>query len=177
MRLTGPGRSGLQKMMELDFNCILPDLLLVKMDIATMAHSLEGRNPFLSKELLEFVPGLNNLFKIRGTQTKYLLRRLYEKYLPSTLVSEPKRGFEVPLRQWVDKELKKELIYDYLSSTDSFCNRFVAPAFIQQLLDRKVNLSDEKRAKILYTLFALDVWYKKAYLPLSQHETTYHENA
>ena len=135
-----------------------------------MAHSLEGRSPFLSKELLEFVPGLPDNFKIRGTQTKYLLRRLSEKYLPATLVSQPKRGFEVPLRQWVDKELK-ELIYDYLSSTDSFCNRFVAPAFIQQLLDRKVNLSDEKRAKILYTLFALDVWYKKAYLPLSQRET------
>ncbi len=168
--LNRTGRSGLQKMMELDFNCILPDLLLVKMDIATMAHSLEGRSPFLSKELLEFVPGLPDHFKIRGTQTKHLLRRLSEKYLPATLVSQPKRGFEVPLRQWVDKELK-ELIYDYLSSTDSFCNRFVAPAFIQQLLDRKVNLSDEKRAKILYTLFALDVWYKKAYLPLSQHET------
>lgn len=160
--------SGLQKMMEMDFNCILPDILLVKMDIATMAHSLEGRSPFLSKELLEYVPGLPDNYKVRGTQTKYLLRSLAEKYLPETLVGQPKRGFEVPLRQWVDHELK-EMIAGYLQAADSFSHRFVEPAFIQNLLNRKLNLSDEKRAKMLYTLFALDVWYKKAYLPLTRN--------
>lgn len=163
-QLNHSNRSGLQKIMELDFNCILPDILLVKMDIATMAHSLEGRSPFLSKELLEYVPSLPDDYKIRGTQTKYLLRSLAEKYLPETLVGQPKRGFEVPLRQWVDKELK-ELIFDYLLSADSYSRRFVEPAFINMLLDRKLRLSDEKRAKMLYTLFALDVWYKNAYLP------------
>lgn len=159
--------SGLQKMMEMDFNCILPDILLVKMDIATMAHSLEGRSPFLSKELLEYVPGLPDNHKVRGTTTKYLLRSLAEKYLPETLVGQPKRGFEVPLRQWVDNELK-EMIAGYLQAADSYSRRFVEPAFINNLLNRKLNLSDEKRAKMLYTLFALDVWYKKAFLPLTQ---------
>lgn len=167
-QLNQSGGSGLQKMMEMDFNCILPDILLVKMDIATMAHSLEGRSPFLSKELLEYVPGLPDDFKIRGTRTKYLLRRLAEKYLPDTLVGQPKRGFEVPLRQWVDKELK-ELIFDYLLSADSVSSRFVSPAFIGDLLERRIRISDEKRAKMLYTLFALDVWYKKAYLPFTRH--------
>ena len=69
-QLNNTGHSGLQKMMEMDFNCILPDILLVKMDIATMAHSLEGRSPFLSKELLEYVPGLPDNFKVRGTQDR-----------------------------------------------------------------------------------------------------------
>lgn len=166
--LNKSGHSGLQKMMEMDFNCILPDILLVKMDIATMAHSLEGRSPFLSKELLEYVPGLPDNYKVRGTTTKYLLRTLAEKYLPETLVGQPKRGFEVPLRQWVDKELN-EMITDYLQSADAYFRHFVEPDFVSKLLQRKLKLSDEKRAKMLYTLFALEVWYKKAYLPFTRN--------
>src|SRR4030095_13280318 len=88
--------TGLQKLMNLDFDNILSGNLLVKMDIATMAHSLEGRSPTLSKELLEYVPGLQDSLKIRGSQTKYLLRKLAEKYLPAELIHQPKRGFEIP---------------------------------------------------------------------------------
>ena len=58
--------TGLQKIMNLDFDNILAGNLLVKMDIATMAHSLEGRSPLLSKELLEYVPGLQDSLKIKG---------------------------------------------------------------------------------------------------------------
>jgi len=152
--------SGLQKIMLMDFNCILPDILLVKMDIATMANSLEGRSPFLSKELMELVPGLKDEFKIRGKTTKYLLRQLATKYLPGELINQPKRGFEPPLKQWVDKELK-DIIFDYLGKTDSFANNFVQKTFIQDLLHRRVKVSDEKRAKMLYSLFALNVWYTK----------------
>jgi asparagine synthase (glutamine-hydrolysing) len=86
------GLTGLQKIMNLDFDNILAGNLLVKMDIATMAHSLEGRSPLLCKNLLEYVPSINDSFKIKGTQTKYILRKLSEKYLPSELINQPKRG-------------------------------------------------------------------------------------
>lgn len=155
--------SGLQKIMLMDFNSILPDILLVKMDIATMASSLEGRSPFLAREILEYAPGLPDRLKIKGTTTKYLLRRLAARYLPEELIHQPKRGFEVPLKQWVDRELK-DVIFSYLQSGDSYAAGYAEKTFIRQLLDRKVKVSDEKRAKMLYTLFALDVWYKKCYL-------------
>ena len=58
--------TGLQKIMNLDFDNILAGDLLVKMDIATMAHSLEGRSPLLSKELLEYIPALPDHYKIKG---------------------------------------------------------------------------------------------------------------
>src|SRR5262249_46299903 len=86
--------SGLQKIMNLDFDNILAGVLLVKMDIATMANSLEGRSPLLCKELLEYVPCINDAYKIKGVQTKYILRKLAEKYLPGELINQPKRGFE-----------------------------------------------------------------------------------
>ena len=158
--LKGSSLSGLQKLMMMDFNAILPDILLVKMDIATMASSLEGRSPFLCKEMLEYAPGLPDNYKVRGTKTKYLLRQLAVKYLPGELINQPKRGFEVPLKQWVDKELK-DIIFAYLSSVDSYADNFIDKQFIRQLLERKIKVSDEKRAKMLYTLFALNVWHTK----------------
>jgi asparagine synthase (glutamine-hydrolysing) len=154
--------SGLQKIMDLDFDNILAGNLLVKMDIATMAHSLEGRSPLLCKKLLEYVPSINDSFKIKGTQTKYLLRKLAEKYLPSELINQPKRGFEIPLKKWIDGQLK-ELIEAYLFSSASYNNNFVDSKFVRNLWERKVKIGDEKRAKMLWTLFALEVWHKKVY--------------
>ncbi|MES2850885.1 MAG: asparagine synthase (glutamine-hydrolyzing) [Bacteroidota bacterium] len=154
--------SGLKKLMQLDFDTNLFNDLLVKMDIASMANSLEGRSPFLSKELLEYAPGMNDNFKIKGSTTKYLLRQLAKKYLPAELINQPKRGFEIPLKKWVDNELK-EIIFDYLSPGNAFSRQFVNTAFIDQLLAGKVKIPAEKRAKIIWTLFCLEVWHKKVY--------------
>src|SRR5258705_13759729 len=154
--------TGLQKIMNLDFDNLLAGDLLVKMDIATMAHSLEGRSPLLCKELLEYVPPLQDKHKIHGKQTKYILRKLAERYLPAELINQPKRGFEIPLKKWIDGELK-DLICAYIFAKDAYSNNFVAPDFIKNLWNRKVKTGDEKRAKMIWTLFALEVWYKKVY--------------
>lgn len=153
--------SGLNKIMNLDFNTILFSDLLVKMDIATMAHSLEGRSPFMTKELLEYAPAIQDEYKIKGKTTKYILRDLAKKYLPDTLVSQPKRGFEIPLKQWVENDLR-DMIFDYLAPS-SFCSNFVNPKFIVDLKDDRAKVPREKRAKMLWTLFALEVWYNKVY--------------
>jgi asparagine synthase (glutamine-hydrolysing) len=155
--------SGLQKIMNLDFDNILAGDLLVKMDIATMAHSLEGRSPLLCKDLLEYIPGLPDSYKIKGSSTKHLLRKLAEKYLPTELIDQPKRGFEIPLKRWVDNELK-ELIASYILPKTAYCHQYVAPGFVDDCWNRKIKAGDEKRAKMLWTLFALEVWYKKCYL-------------
>jgi len=155
--------SGLQKIMNLDFDNILSGNLLVKMDIATMAHSLEGRSPLLSKEILEYVPSLPDKYKIDGKQTKYILRTLAEKYLPPALIHQPKRGFEIPLKKWVDGQLNT-MIKDYIMPANAYCRNFAEPSFINNIWDRKIKVGDEKRAKMIWTLFALEVWHKKVYL-------------
>jgi asparagine synthase (glutamine-hydrolysing) len=157
------GMSGLKKIMQLDFDVNLFNDLLVKMDIASMANSLEGRSPFLSKEILEYAPGMNDSFKIKGSTTKYLLRQLAKKYLPAELINQPKRGFEIPLKKWVDNELK-EIIYSYLQPNDAISRQFIKPSFVNGLLDNALPVPAEKRAKILWTLFSLEVWYKRVYL-------------
>lgn len=161
-KIANSNLSGLKKIMNLDFDTNLFSDLLVKMDIATMANSQEGRSAFLSRELLEYIPSLPDQFKIKGKTTKYLLRRLAAKYLPASLINQPKRGFEIPLKKWMENELKEPL-FDYLSSADNFYKNFVEEKFIRDLLDKKIKIVDEKRAKILWTLLSLEIWYKKVY--------------
>lgn len=154
------GLTGLQKIMNLDFDNILTGILLVKIDIATMAHSLEGRSPLLCKRILEYVPGLPDNYKIRGVQTKYLLRRLAEKYLPAELINQPKRGFEPPLKQWVNNQLRP-LIGDYLIKDNTYYESFISKQFIRDLFDEKIKVPGEKRIKMLWLAFTLELWYQK----------------
>ncbi|MGN6194363.1 MAG: asparagine synthase (glutamine-hydrolyzing) [Ginsengibacter sp.] len=161
-KIANSNLSGLKKMMNLDFDTVLYSDFLVKMDIATMANSQEGRSAFLSKELLEYVPSLPDEYKIKGKTTKFLLRQLAKKYLPSELIDQPKRGFEIPLKNWVDNELQ-EPVFDYLSANNNYYKNFVDKNFVHDLLKKKIKISDEKRAKILWTLLSLEIWYKKVY--------------
>jgi asparagine synthase (glutamine-hydrolysing) len=148
--------TSLSAMLCLDFTLLLPCNLLQKMDIATMVNSLEGRSPFLSKYILDFAPCLPDNFKINGTNTKFILRKLAKKYLPEKLINQPKRGFEVPLKSWVENDLK-EIISDRLLP-GCYSENFVDKKFLTYLVAKKISVSDEKRARMLWTLFCLEVW-------------------
>jgi asparagine synthase (glutamine-hydrolysing) len=112
--------------------------------------------------VLEYVPGMNDSHKINGSTTKYLLRQLAKKYLPAELVNQPKRGFEIPLKNWVNTELK-EMIGDYVGAPGALNTQFINKEFTHKLLDGKVKIAEEKRAKILWMLLCMEVWYKKVY--------------
>ncbi|MEP7106620.1 MAG: asparagine synthase (glutamine-hydrolyzing) [Ferruginibacter sp.] len=155
--------SGLKKLMNMDFNTTLFSQLLVKMDIASMANSLEGRSPFLCKELLEYAPVMRDDYKIKGTTTKYLLRQLAKKYLPGELLGQPKRGFEIPLKNWVEHELK-EIVFDYVGAASALSPQLIDKGFINSLLNHTAKIPGEKRAKILWTLMSMEIWYKRNYL-------------
>jgi asparagine synthase (glutamine-hydrolysing) len=148
--------SELDKLLISDFKHILRANLLPKMDIATMANSLEGRSPFLSKSILEFAPTLPNNYKIHKKTTKYLLRELAKKYCPEIIVNQPKRGFEVPLQNWVEGGLK-DRIHASLSQP-KLVNQYLGQKFINKLLTNSVSVSPIKRAKMLWTLFCVEVW-------------------
>lgn len=151
--------SGLRKVMYLDNTFLLQNILLKKMDIATMAHSLEARAPFLSYDMLEWAPTLPEGFKVNGIKTKFLLRELSKKYLPPEISNLPKRGFEIPLNDWVNTRLKK-VIYDYLSPNSAYVKTLLSEAFVNDLLLKPGLFNPEKRAKALFALLSVEVWKK-----------------
>jgi len=148
--------SNFSKFLIKDFNFILNNDLLKKMDIATMSNSLEARSPFLSKYLLELAPTISDNLKIRGFQTKFILRELAKNYSLFHIAKQPKRGFEVPLVSWVEGELKQN-IYDRINKNGYFTN-YIDWYFVDQILNDKVAINKYKRAKILWTLYCLEVW-------------------
>ncbi len=105
-----------EAMMALDFDQYLPDDILVKVDRASMATSLETRCPFLDHRVVEFVWRIPLAMKWHGQQGKLLLRRLLAKFVPPALWDRPKMGFGVPVGEWLTAELR-EWAEDLLDSS------------------------------------------------------------
>ena len=101
--------------MRLDAGFTLPELFLQKVDVATMAFSLEARCPMTDYRLVEWAMRLPLEYKLRGGETKYLLKKVLCKYLPPEQVYRKKMGFGVPIAAWLRGPLRvwaRELIHD-----------------------------------------------------------------
>ncbi|QOI96095.1 MAG: asparagine synthase (glutamine-hydrolyzing) [Flammeovirgaceae bacterium] len=96
-----------------DMELVLPNDMLTKVDLMSMANSLEVRTPFLDYELVNFVFSLPAEFKINSSIRKRILQDAFKDFLPEKLYNRPKKGFEVPLLKWLRKEMKS-LITDNL---------------------------------------------------------------
>ncbi|ACO47040.2 asparagine synthase (glutamine-hydrolyzing) [Deinococcus deserti] len=133
--------------------------LLVKMDIATMAHSLEGRSPLLDHRVAEFAWRLPDAYRVRGGTPKAVLRDAYRSRLPDEVIGGAKRGFEIPLVRWLQGELRPILL-DTLGGAEALVRGYVDGAFIDALLRREV-MTDRNWAYIVYALLVLELWLQE----------------
>jgi asparagine synthase (glutamine-hydrolysing) len=108
----------LEQLLYTDIMTYLPEDLLVKMDIACMANSLEARSPFLDHEFMELVASLPARFKLKGQQSKYILKKAFADLLPPEILKRGKMGFGVPIEKWFRRELK-DYVRDILLSQRS----------------------------------------------------------
>jgi len=111
----------MQGMMLWDYHRYLPDDILVKVDRATMHHSIEGREPLLDHRIAEFMAQVPFEYKYRNGTSKYLLRKVLERYLPVELIDRPKMGFGIPMFEWFGSTLG-ELFEEYFQGDDPFVN-------------------------------------------------------
>jgi asparagine synthase (glutamine-hydrolysing) len=137
----------------------LPDDLLVKIDIATMIHSLEGRSPFLDHPLVEFAARLPSRFKLLRRAGKLVLRRAVADLLPPEILSRPKMGFGVPISSWFRGELA-ELLRDVLLSPRATARPFFRPERVRQIVeDHQAGRRDHGAQ--LWALLMLELWCRR----------------
>jgi asparagine synthase (glutamine-hydrolysing) len=152
------GLDAVDAMLAADVAWYLPTDLLVKMDIATMAHSLEARSPFLDWHLTEFVAKLPSTFKLRGRTSKYLLKRAVADLVPDHNMHRPKQGFAVPIGGWFRGELR-EFLADHVLS-DRFNSRgLFRPAEVRRLYDEHQR-GTQDYAHHLWVLLMLELWFR-----------------
>lgn len=152
----------LPEFMALDFLVGMADCLLPKIDMATMAHGLEGRSPFLDHELVQWVAGLDKTVLLSGGGTKPVLRSIAKRYLPMEIVSAPKRGFEIPLVRWMKHDLY-DMARDICVAEDSILFDLFDRTQVMAIVNRSLPLEDERWAKRLWILFMLASWGKYAH--------------
>lgn len=104
----------LSQMMATDFQTYMLDDILQKVDRATMAASLEGREPFLDHRIIEFAAQMPNEYKYNKGVKKYIIREIVHQYVPKEIMERPKMGFAIPIAQWLKSELK-DTVYSMLS--------------------------------------------------------------
>jgi len=143
----------------LDLKLYLQESILVKVDRASMACSLEVRAPFLDYELVEFMMGLSSRWKLKRFTSKYILKKALGKTLPDEIIHRKKKGFGVPIAKWVKGPLK-ELFGDLLSSDRIRREGFLNPEYVTTLLqDHLLNKKDNR--KQLWTLLVWELWLNR----------------
>jgi asparagine synthase (glutamine-hydrolysing) len=151
-----PLRSSVEAGMLYDATHTLPCAWLYKVDRASMAVSLEARSPFLDRRVLEFAFSLPLSMRIRGRQTKYIVRQLLRDYLPDRLVDRPKQGFTAPVALWLRGELRGEL--EHRLGPEAVERRgFFDPVIVTRLV--REHLSERhNHAQLLWALLVLEWW-------------------
>lgn len=145
----------LDRMLATDVAGYLPGDLLVKVDIATMANSLEGRSPLLDHGIMEFAAALPENLKVRDGEQKYLLKALARKWVPSAVVDRPKTGFAIPRSEWLRGGLR-ELTWDALTDTTARQRGWFEPAAVRSLLEAHESGLDH--GKRIWALLMVELW-------------------
>jgi asparagine synthase (glutamine-hydrolysing) len=142
-----------------DTNVYLPYDLLVKVDIASMANSLEARSPFLDHNLMEFAASLPANYKVRGLTKKYILKRAIGDMLPRENIHRRKMGFGVPIGEWFRKEMKS-FVYEVLLSEKSLGRGYFKQEAIADIVTKHIEGRADHAHKI-WALIMLELWHKR----------------
>jgi asparagine synthase (glutamine-hydrolysing) len=149
--------SEIGKIMDVDIHTYLPGDILVKVDIATMACSIEARCPFLDHHLLEWSAGLPTHLKIRRGTTKFLLKKAMEPWLPHEVLNRSKQGFGVPMATWLRTSFR-DLARDVLTDGTARSRGLFRPEAITNMLAEHDQGNDH--ARLLWALIQFELWHR-----------------
>jgi len=143
------------RLMYVDATTYLPDDILTKVDRMSMAHSLEARVPILDHRLVEFAARIPAAWKLRDGQTKWILKRVARRYLPTEILDRRKRGFSVPMKKWLAGEISHLL--DILLSSEARSGQYLHRPTVKRLVTEHRS-GRRDHASVLWRLVVLERW-------------------
>ena len=147
--------SSFDRMIRSDFDAYLPGDLLVKVDIATMANSLELRSPMLDVNVVEWGVSLPRKYKIKGFETKHILKDVARSLVPAELIDRPKMGFGIPRAEWLRTGMK-ELVIDTLTATTATQRGWFNPKEVSKVID--THMAGEDKDNLIWPMLMLELW-------------------
>ncbi len=156
-----------ERLLDVDVRTWLPGDLLVKMDIASMAESLEVRSPLLDQELMQLAAALPVRMKLDGRATKAVFKDAVRAWLPDHILDRPKQGFSIPLSHWLRNDLRhlpREILLDSRTCSRGLFRKAAVERLIADHLDRRAD-----NANRLWTLIQLELWFR-TFVDRASHE-------
>ncbi|PHQ94061.1 MAG: asparagine synthase (glutamine-hydrolyzing) [Pseudoalteromonas sp.] len=151
--------NNIEKLLELEKEFFLVDHNFNYTDKMSMAHGVEVRVPFLSKYLIETASAIPTRYKQKGSEGKWILKRVAEKWLPKSVIYRKKTGFGAPLRSWVHGPLKP-IILNVLSKKSIEARGIFKYSIVKEMIEK--DLSGEKDyAYSIYSLLTLEIWFRQ----------------
>lgn len=154
-QFTAGNISSFDRMIRSDFDAYLPGDLLVKVDIATMANSLELRSPMLDVNVVEWGVSLPRKFKIKGLETKHILKDVARSLVPANLIDRPKMGFGIPRAEWIRTGMK-EMVIDTLTDTTATQRGWLNPVEVKKVID--IHMAGEDKDSLIWPMLMLELW-------------------
>jgi asparagine synthase (glutamine-hydrolysing) len=142
--------SSFDRMIRSDFGAYLPGDLLAKVDLATMANSLELRSPMLDINVVEWGVSIPHSFKVSGFETKHILKDLARSLVPAKLIDRPKMGFGIPRAEWLRTGMK-EMVVDVLTDTTATQRGWFNQNEVDKVIDD--HMAGEDRDNILWPIY------------------------
>ena len=147
--------SSFDRMIRSDFTGYLPGDLLVKVDTATMANSLELRSPLLDVNVVEWGVSLPRKYKIRGFETKHILKDVARSLVPAELIDRPKMGFGIPRAEWLRTGMK-EMLVDTLTDSTATQRGWFESSEVKNVID--AHMAGEDKDNLLWPILMLELW-------------------
>ncbi len=151
--------NAIDNLLYLDSKTYLPGDILTKVDRMSMANSLEARAPLLDHKLIEFVVGIPPELKMKGLETKYILKKAMEGIVPREILYREKQGFGMPLNEWINSQLR-ERIHSDLSDRRTLERGYFEKTYIQILLNEH-SKGRRDHSMPLWLLWMLELWHRK----------------
>jgi asparagine synthase (glutamine-hydrolysing) len=143
-----------------DTKAYLTNDILVKVDRASMANSLEVRSPLVDHHVLEFAARIPSAFKLRDGTSKYIFKKTVESFVPREIVYREKHGFGVPVRSWFRTELR-DMLHDHLLASDDAGARLFDRAYVERLV-REHTTGRRDWSGQLWPLLVFRMWYRRS---------------